>query len=361
MADYFEIDLWDVESARSGDAISVRTVINENQKIYVTDAGFQSTGESVCNKIREHYGNPNHIDYVTATHPDGDHAGGLRTILEEFEIGELWMLRPWLYAEELIERFETYTSIDRLVSRLKTIYPNIAALEEIAETNGIPMFEPFQGSAIGDFVVLSPSKQRYLDLIVASEKTPESSEEGKASSLLEAAGGVVQTLISIIRAKWGEEIFSPEETSPENEMSVVQFATVLDKKILLTGDAGRAGLLEAADFADGLGLGLPGIDHFQVPHHGSRRNVSTEVLDRLLGTRLEQKPETKDTTFSALISASKEDEHHPRKAVERAMVHRGGFVTVTEGSDKRSAHNAPSRPGYSPVSPRPYPEEQESQ
>ena len=71
-------------------------------------------------------------------------------------------------------------------------------------------------------------------------------------------------------------------------MSVVQYATLCDEKILLAGDAGREGLSEAADSAPFIGLRLPGIDRFHVPHHGSRRNVSTEVLDRWLGPRLRQ-------------------------------------------------------------------------
>jgi hypothetical protein len=35
------------------------------------------------------------MGYVsTDPNPDGDHANGLRAFLEEFEVGELWMLRP---------------------------------------------------------------------------------------------------------------------------------------------------------------------------------------------------------------------------------------------------------------------------
>lgn len=73
-------------------------------------------------------------------------------------------------------------------------------------------------------------------------------------------------------------------------MSVVQYANLHGHRILLTGDAGRAGLAEAADYAPFAGLALPGIDRFQVPHHGSRRNVSTEILDRWLGAQLAEVP-----------------------------------------------------------------------
>ncbi|MET4121975.1 beta-lactamase superfamily II metal-dependent hydrolase [Bradyrhizobium sp. JR1.5] len=62
-------------------------------------------------------------------------------------------------------------------------------------------------------------------------------------------------------------------------MSVVQFAYLNGHKIVLTGDAGRSALTEAAEFAPQAGLYLPGVDRFQVPHHGERRNVSTELLE----------------------------------------------------------------------------------
>ena len=115
-------------------------------------------------------------------------------------------------------------------------------------------------------------------------------------------------------------------------MSVVQFARLCETRILLTGDVGRRGLAEAAAYAPSAGLALPGIDRIQVPHHGSRRNVSTELLDRWLGKRLPSPlPEGSDA-FQAFVSSAKEDEDHPRKSVVRAFIHRGGQVYATEGS-----------------------------
>ena len=142
-------------------------------------------------------------------------------------------------------------------------------------------------------------------------------------------------------------------------MSVVQYGTLLGETILLTGDVGRDGLTEAAEFAPSVGLELPGISRFQVPHHGSRRNVSTELLDVWLGKRLGSPVKEGEEKFSAYISASKKDENHPRKAVIRAMHHRGGRVITTENGDKRSGKNAPYRKGWEAAESVPYPNEQE--
>jgi len=364
MSDYYEIDFLDIESPKSGDAIPLRYEVNGMRSIHVVDGGFQACGEKIVKHIQTYYGSPTYIDRIVVTHPDQDHTGGLATVLEEFSVGELWMLRPWMYADELIHRFAQFTSVDNLKLRLKKVYPRIAALEALAIEKGIPIREPFQGAMIGAFTVLAPSKTRYLDLIVESERTPESIEEAERGTI-ESLGRIVESValkaaavVASVRAAWGEEIFSPEETSAENEMSVVQYAYLCGKRLLLTGDAGRAALTEAADFARDIGLALPGIDRFQVPHHGSRRNVSTEILDRWLGERLQSQLRNGQEKFHALISSAKEDEAHPRKAVVRACYHRGAGVYATEGNSLRSSYNAPAR-DWSPAQPLAYPQEQE--
>src|SRR5688572_2355527 len=109
--EFFEIDFLDVESDKSGDAITIRHATSGQTFIHVVDGGFQATGPGVVKHINKYYGNPSYIDRVVVSHPDGDHAGGLRTVLESFDVGELWMLRPWMYASEIIDRFETLTSV----------------------------------------------------------------------------------------------------------------------------------------------------------------------------------------------------------------------------------------------------------
>jgi hypothetical protein len=268
------------------------------------------------------------------------------------------MLRPWLYVDELIDRFSRFTNKDNLAKRLKEIYPNIAALEDIAAENNIPIFEPFQGSEINHFTVMAPTKTRYLDLVVESEKTPESVKV-ESRDTTSGLAALLEKTIKFLKALWGEETFPEEETSPENDMSIIQYANLCGKKILLTGDAGRGALTEAADYAPVIGLLLPGIDNFQVPHHGSRRNVSTEVLDRWLGKRLANQPPEGEKTFTAITSASDEDDDHPRKTVIRALIHRGGKSITTEKNSKQVGQNAPDREGWGPAKADPYPEEQE--
>jgi hypothetical protein len=181
VSDFYEIDFLPVGDTKSGDAIPLRYCLNDQIYIHVLDGGFQDTGQSIVDHINKYYGRPTYIDHVVVSHPDGDHAGGLRTVLEAFEVGALWMLRPWLYADELLPRFARFKSVENLKKRLREIYPNIAALEEIAEERGVTMFAPFQSAKIGAFTVMAPTKARYLDLIVESERSPEAAAGARGS------------------------------------------------------------------------------------------------------------------------------------------------------------------------------------
>ncbi len=361
MNDFFEIDFLDVEAAKSGDAITIRYCKNGVQSIHVVDGGFkgpeggEGTGDKVIQHIEKYY-ETNKINRVVVTHPDGDHAGGLRKVLENCEVDELWMLKPWDYTDELIERFARLRSEKRLADRLKECYPNIAALEEIANRRGIPIKTPFQGAKIGEFTVLAPTKDRYLDLIEQSEKTPEVKYAQVSLARFCEAFEFVKKFVS---ATWGDENLPNKPTSAENNMSIVQYAELNAQKIMLTGDAGREALEEAKNYlVDNLYVSLPGINYFQVPHHGSRRNISSELLDEICGEKLpvDQKGVHK---FTAVISSAKEDKDHPRKAVLRALMHRGAKVITTEGKTICCSRSAPEREGWVPTTPEVYPEDQE--
>lgn len=358
MADFFELDFFDVETDKSGDAIAIRYEDAGRMLVHLVDGGYQVTGPAIVANINKYYGT-NRIDHVVVTHCDRDHTGGLAHVLENMEVGELWMLRPWVYADELLPRFTNYNDVARLRSRLRGIYSSLTELEEIAERKGITIRDPFQGAQIGNFYVLAPSRTRYLNLIVDSDKTPESVAEAEATAVdkmrwfLEAAA---KKAASLVAGAWNHEYFPAEGTSCENEMSVVQAAILCEKTIVLTGDGGRDALSEAADYGDHVGLGLPRVDRIQIPHHGSRRNVSTELLDRWLGPRLPVQPAQGAETFTAIVSSAKADPDHPRNAVVRAFMHRGAKVIATESAHIRSSGGAaPVREGWTAVTPAPYP------
>lgn len=360
--DYFEIDFLEVHTAKSGDAIGIRYNISGQVYIHVVDGGYAATGEDLVAHINQYYGWPTYIDHVVVTHPDQDHAEGLQTILERFGVRALWMLLPWNYVDHLIARFDRFTNPESLKRRLREAYPYLAELEKIAHRKGIPIYEPFQGVQIGAFTVLAPSRVRYLDLVITSAKTPKEAEDSLLATMERVLKDAARLVKGFVRGAWGAENFSADPTSNENEMSVVQFARLCEKNVVLTADTGRDGLAEAADYAPYVGLHLPGgVDRFQVPHHGGRRNVSTEILDRWFGERWEGPPATGEETFTAVVSAARDDADHPRKVVIRAFTHRGGRIISTDDGfgAKRISHNAPARNGWVAATPLSYPDDME--
>lgn len=355
MTQFFEIDFLEAGDRGSGDAIALRYRDDGGQDyIHVVDGGYTADGQKIVAHIKKYYENATHIDHVVLTHPDGDHSAGLKTVLQDFTIGTLWMNRPWVHIAELLPRFHYEYKEQGLIRRLRRDFRNTAELEAIAVEQEITIRSVFQGDRIGAFCVLAPSRSRYLDCVVESEKTPEPERAARI------AGQIFEHVVKVLRsfsALWGEENLKgdAEGTSPENESSIVQFADLCDQKILLTGDAGVQALSEGYQYLVQRGVDLPGIDRLQVPHHGSRRNLSSDVLDAWLGEKLPQR--STNNKFTAIISANQNDKAHPKKAVVRALIHRGARVYQTNGV-LHTFSNAPSR-GWSAATELEYPEEME--
>jgi Metallo-beta-lactamase superfamily len=281
------------DGERSGDAITVRYGTGNGYSIHVIDGGTEAAGQLLVQAINEHYDSPTRIDAVVCSHGDDDHTSGLRPVIDNYEIGAIYINRPWLYAQELLPHFEKDYTAEGLTRRLRQDYPILVEREETAIARGIPIFEVFQGTTIGAFTVLAPEKARYISLIPQFTRTPDAAAPDPA---LEPLGQIMRKIargaLSLVPETWELETlddFAQEPTSASNESSVVQLAEFNGHRILLTGDAGVDGLSEALDFAERLGIVFPDkLKVLQVPHHGSRHNVSRPVLNRLLGAPLPQ-------------------------------------------------------------------------
>jgi beta-lactamase superfamily II metal-dependent hydrolase len=147
-----------------------------------------------------------------------------------------------------------------------------------------------------------------------------------------------------------ESLREDVKTSAENESSAVLYGDFDGQGVLLTGDAGIQALNRTAECAEFNQINLPATLKFmQIPHHGSRRNVSTAALDRLIGPRL---PFTGATPIrSAYASAGKESTSHPRKVVMNAFLRRGFQPFATRGNALRYSRQMPARAGWGPATP----------
>lgn len=360
----YEIDFLPVGNGdKSGDAIAVRYGTQGNYKVMVVDGGTKESGQALVEHIKKYY-QTDYVDYVVNTHPDQDHASGLTEVLENLKVGELWIHKPWEYIEYIIDYIKQnpHLNIDgritekSLKKRFENEYYKYAKkLEYIANKRGIAIKEPYQGCKIGDFTVLSPNKDWYLqDLIPNSTKTKEISTQDFKISFIQSAKEI---LYNISEKLLGETLRDGGETSRENESSVVLYANFDNQGILLTGDAGNEALQNAYDFAIENGVDISQkLKFIQIPHHGSRRNVSPNILNQLIGD-IDEKDEN---SIIAFVSAGKDDANHPRRVVTNAFIRRGCKVIETKGSTKHHHRNMPEREGWTTATPMPFYDKVES-
>ena len=325
-----EIDFLPVgESGKSGDAIAVRTINPETggTAVLVIDAGFEGDGSQLAEHVRRYYGTTV-VDLAILTHPDADHIGGMGEVLRELDVRRLWLHDIGAHGGSSLRAAKA-----------------VKELIEVARARGTVVEEPWAGvSALGGTIkILGPTKAYYQQLVQEQVGEDQSGIAKGAAQLVEAARGVFERLGNSL----GVEVpFAPKAVSPRNNSSIITALIDGSTVSLLTGDAGVPALEAAIDQADAAGIALPP-SFVQVPHHGSRRNASSEMLDRLVG------PAGQATgSRTAFVSAAKESEKHPSGKVVNAYTRRGCDVVVTAG--RAICQGAwTSRPGWGPVAPLP--------
>jgi beta-lactamase superfamily II metal-dependent hydrolase len=343
----YEIDFLPVgEGERSGDAIALRlwrTGVPNQQAVIVIDGGTKETGQELVDHIKKFY-STTRVDLVIASHSDSDHTSGLTEVLEQLSVKRLWMHLPWKHASQIEDLFrDPRVSADSVKAALRKSLENARELEALATKKNISIVEPFSNSVNGSgpLFVLSPSTKYYESLLPYFRGTPEAKEEpGRFQRTVTAAAEAIKRLAE----NWGVETLTDpkeNETSAENNSSVVLLVKSDDWESLFTADAGVPALTEAANYADASGIDLKKLTFVQVPHHGSKHNVGPAVLNRILGVK--KAAQSFDKT--SYVSAAKDGEpKHPAKKVVNAFKRRGAEVYVTQG--KQICHfskDAPAR------------------
>lgn len=330
----YEVDFLAVgDGKKSGDAIAVRfgELTGGRQTVVVIDGGTQQSGDALTSHIQRHYGT-RRVDFAVLTHPDIDHASGMRMVLENLDVGYLLMHRPWEHAPDILDEFKRVRTVDGLRDGLRKKLDAAWELERIARKRGIEIVEPFAGVATDTqcLQVLGPTEEYYKDLLRDFRSAPEPKDglaffiRAAQETLREAVGYVLET-IQI------ETLDDSGETSSENNSSAIILLTIDGKQFLFTGDAGIPALTRAANYADSKGIDLGTLYFLQVPHHGSKRNVGPTVLNRI-------------RAGTAYISAAPDGApKHPAKKVTNALIRRGSQVFATQGKALRHGVGCPPR------------------
>lgn len=201
------------------------------------------------------------------------------------------------------------------------------AIKKIGELN---ISEPRVGSQYLNNVItiLGPNIDLYKTSLINSDKTPEQlgyiTEQKKFST---ASDFEYEDFEEGDKIEW----YYDETTSPVNETSIITLINFDGNKILLTGDTGREGLRNAFDYAESIGISLSDLKVFQVPHHGSRKNLSPELLDRF------------SASFCILSVPPNGDPKHPSRRLINLMNQKNFSIYKTGNSSLHWGKNCPNR------------------
>jgi beta-lactamase superfamily II metal-dependent hydrolase len=316
----------------TGDAIVGHFTDPSGQtRVIVVDGGFVDTSADIVSHIRSYYGT-DYVDLMVCTHPDADHINGLTGVLEELQVGQLLIHRPKDYG---------YTGDD-------VASPAVEDLIRVAQREGtVVTTKAFAGSSFfnGALMIAGPTEAFYLEQLRAQHQG--TSTSSSLLSFLKATASAIRSALKPRTSDPGEGTLTDNGgTTPRNNSSIVLDLRVDGHRALLTGDAGVPGLNAAADTLGVYGRANKVPDFFDVPHHGSRHNLDTPTLDRLIG------PVVGDTkVHSAFVSVGAKADDFPRPEVANALKRRGYTVGVTKGKTIRWHRDAPARPTWVSITP----------
>jgi beta-lactamase superfamily II metal-dependent hydrolase len=325
----YEVDFLPAgKGGRHGDAIAMRFTRpgGAGYAHVIIDAGFEENGEALVEHVQRYY-NTSSIDLAIVTHPDGDHIGGMGVVIRKLDVGTLW--------------------IHRLKDRGGAGLPAADAVVDligVAEDNGTEVHEPFAGAWAfeGALMVLGPTEDWYGELV--GEQQVEARERAAGarptSSLAEAARLLGQRFLAalpLIEIPFHDA----GGTNPRNNSSAITMLTVDGHRLLFTSDGGVPALERAWDWLE-LNTGdTRAPDFVDLPHHGSRHNASSAILDRILG------PTGQAPTRMAFVNVGPGASKHPSPRVTNGFMRRGYQVGQTAG--RPICHHSPGvpvRPGW---------------
>lgn len=296
------IDMIDVGK---GDAYLIDLYDLQGQRFsFAVDGGTTGKADLVSAYVDQYYGGK--LNLVVSTHPDTDHIGGLVGLLESKKVNELVLNDPReiISEDELMRRARANLNPDD-VETFKSAFTRMDELKAAATAQGTDLVQNLYGSNSPvlqwggwSMYVLGPSQNLFRDLWLNEDMV----RDWFHSDAVDA---------QVAMATSSSILDDPSiDTKPVNQSSIILLIAGHGRKYLFTGDAGKRALREAAQLVD-----ISNLTWLDVPHHGSRRNMDTALINHL-------KPAT------SFISSDGSDKH-PRKELIRALQRAGSRVYST--------------------------------
>lgn len=310
-----------------GDAILVELRDHQNNGVtFVVDGGCAEQARNVISFLQTHHASNRKV--FVSTHSDNDHIGAMSEVIRAVGGTDLILNDPRDFDPQgtVLTRARTELSADER-DLLTSAFERIDEVKSAATAVGarhqalFASANPILTWGSWNVYVVGPTTTHFNEIWYTAGELPNVyvSDDANAVANLERTGNSI--------------IDDGVDTSGMNNQSIMLLIEGPGQKILLTGDAGMRAIREASNIKDIRSLTL-----LDVPHHGSRRNVDSEIIDHL-------KPAV------AFISSPGNDKH-PRKAVVRKLQKTGTRVysTCKTGTTSIYHHQNIPRTGYSSIS-----------
>ncbi|QHF21694.1 hypothetical protein GTU71_13185 [Rathayibacter sp. VKM Ac-2762] len=325
------------EETNTGDAILLHFTepSTGRDRVVLIDGGFIDTSDDIASHVRQFYGT-SHIDLMVCTHPDSDHIDGLFGVFDELTVGELLIHRPSEHG---------YRSDDVKAARVDELITLAHASGTTVSTSVWAGHTFFSGA----LMIAGPTREYYRTLL-AEQSGSTTRSSSSFSSFLRASAAAIKKALTPRSTDPGEgELTDNGGTTARNNSSIILDFQLDGYRALFTGDAGVPALNPAVDAVAAANRSTASPDFFDVPHHGSRHNLDSATLDRLVG------PIIGDTaSHTALVSVGKKADEFPRAEVANALKRRGYIVGATRGQKICFSRDASPRTGWVPMTPLPW-------
>lgn len=306
-----EIDMLSVGNA---DAIIIRTSDGPRERVVLIDAGRSGDSEAVINHIEKWTTRKDMIDLLISTHPHDDHIGGLLEVLDKMKVQEVLIHDPDTFQEQ-IDSLKSIATREQ-TERAKKSLDSLNKVIDKIDCKGIPRKQPFTGVKYelldgATLTVVGPTEEFYTNLAPQIKSRKEQTTTYSRSD--------------------AEVVDENDDASPFNNSCVITLLAYNDCKYLFTADAGPKSFDSAIECSSEY---LSNVHWMQIPHHGSKSNITSELIDYF-------------SPKVAYVSAKGGDGIHPSPEVVRLFQKQSCKVygTFKSGNLLHSC-NAPSRSGY---------------
>ncbi len=270
---------YEYETLKVGDAdaILIRHYVDEEPFIVLIDAGNAGDAAIIKKHLKDYY-NSYYIDLAICTHPDSDHKDGFFDLLQDDDITieTFWLTDPaqYLNAND-IRRYRNVENATKAVRRIwqKSTDANLnlidLALNKCTKVESVTDGAQHQRLPIS---IVGPSDEYYSEVVktmVADYgiKTYEDSSKEAYDDAFKIDENDIKSVID-----------NDEDSSSYNASSLIILYEPGDgQRLLFAGDANTTSLQMMLNKYKW----LRNVDFLKVPHHGSRRNLNTSIIEAL--------------------------------------------------------------------------------